>query len=44
VLLGSVCIRNGGTPLHWDSANLRITNDPRANELLHYPYREGWSL
>lgn len=44
VLLGSVCIRNGGEKLVWDSANLRITNDPDANKLLHYEYRKGWSL
>ena len=44
VLLGSVCIRNGGERLLWDSANLKITNDPDANKLLHYEYRKGWSL
>ena len=44
VLLGSVCIRNGGDKLVWDSANLKITNDPDANKFLHYEYRKGWSL
>ena len=44
VLLGSVCIRNGGEKLVWDSANLKITNDPDANKFLHYEYRKGWSL
>jgi len=44
VLLGSVCIHNGGTPLTWDSENLKITNDPDANKLLRYVYRQGWSL
>ncbi|HVU26096.1 MAG TPA: Gfo/Idh/MocA family oxidoreductase [Opitutus sp.] len=44
VLLGSVCIHNGGKLLHWDSANLRFTNDDQANRFLRYPYREGWSL
>ncbi len=44
VLLGSVCIRNGGEKLLWDSANLRITNAPAANAYLHYAYRKGWSL
>jgi len=44
VLLGSVCIRNGGDKLLWDSANLKITNDPDANKFLHYEYRKGWSL
>ena len=44
VLLGAVCIRNGGEKLTWDSASLKITNDPEANALLHYGYRQGWSL
>jgi predicted dehydrogenase len=44
VLLGTVCIRMGGQRLVWDSANLKVTNLPKANELLHYPYRQGWSL
>ena len=44
VLLGTVCIRMGGERLRWDSANLKVTNLPKANELLHYPYRQGWSL
>jgi len=44
VLLGMVCVRNGGDPLHWDSANLKVTNDPDANRYLHYEYRPGWEL
>jgi predicted dehydrogenase len=44
VLLGSVCVRNGGDQLDWDSENLKITNDPDANQFLHYEYRKGWSL
>ena len=44
VLLGSVCVRNGGDKILWDSANLKITNDPDANQFLHYEYRKGWSL
>ena len=44
VLLGSVCVHNGGEKLVWDSENLRITNDEDANKLLHYDYRKGWSL
>ena len=44
VLLGSVCIRNGGEKLLWDSEHLKITNDPDANKFLHYEYRKGWSL
>jgi len=44
VLLGSVCVHNGGEKLSWDAENLKITNDPDANKLLHYDYRKGWSL
>src|SRR5882672_9662275 len=44
VLLGALCIRNGGEKLNWDSANFKVTNVPAANELLHYEYRKGWKL
>jgi predicted dehydrogenase len=44
VLLGSVCIHNGGKKLLWDSEKLEITNEPEANQLLHYEYRNGWKL
>jgi predicted dehydrogenase len=44
VLLGSVAIRMGGEKLVWNSADLRIPNLPEAEHLLHYTYREGWSL
>jgi len=43
VLLGTVCIRNGGDKLVWDSGNLK-TNDPDANKYLDYEHREGWRL
>jgi predicted dehydrogenase len=44
VLLGSVCIHNGGGELVWDSENLKFTNDPDANKYLNYEHREGWKL
>ncbi len=44
VLLGSVCVHYGGDRLDWDSKRLKITNEPEANALLHYPYRQGWTL
>ena len=44
VLLGSIAIRLGGEKLLWDPVNLKVTNSPEATALLHYPYREGWSL
>ena len=44
VLLGSICIRLGGEKLRWNSADLKFVNNPRADALLHYQYRDGWSL
>ena len=44
VLLGSLCVRRGGEELVWDSATMRVTNVPEANELLQYKYRQGWTL
>ena len=44
VLLGMVCVRNGGDTLHWDSANLKVTNDAEANRFLHYDHRPGWEV
>ena len=43
VLLGMVCVRNGGDLLHWDSGKLTVTNDSEANRFLHYEYRPGWA-
>lgn len=44
VLLGTISVRLGGEKLLWDSANMRITNVEEANALLHYKYRDGWTL
>jgi len=44
VLLGMVAIRMKDQRLEWDATNLRFTNNEKANELLHIPYREGWKL
>jgi predicted dehydrogenase len=44
VLLGSVCVHNGGRKLFWDSANMKFTNDTKATALLGYQYRPGWTL
>lgn len=43
ILLGTVAIRVPGTVLEWDSAALKITNHPEANNLLSRKYRKGWS-
>jgi predicted dehydrogenase len=44
VLLGMIAIRVKDQRLQWDGRNLRFTNNEKANELLHIPYREGWKL
>ncbi len=43
VLLGAVAYRSGQR-LEWDSANLRVTNAPSAQDYVHTEYREGWTL
>ena len=43
VLLGTLSVRTGRRLL-WDAENMKVTNDSEANALLHYKYREGWSL
>lgn len=42
-LLGNIAMRTGRA-LQWDGPNLRITNDETANQYLHRPYRDGWTL
>lgn len=44
VLLGSIAIRLSNQKLYWDAANLKVTNSDEASALLHYKYRDGWSL
>jgi hypothetical protein len=34
----------GGNAIEWDSENFKITNNEEANNLLHFEYRDGWSL
>jgi hypothetical protein len=41
--LASIAYRLG-KKLEWDSANLRATNAPEADHLIHREYRKGWSL
>jgi predicted dehydrogenase len=43
MLLGVVALR-AGTKIHYDAANMRITNTPEANQFLSREYRRGWSL
>jgi predicted dehydrogenase len=44
VLLGTVACRFAGEPLAWDSANLRFTNNSKANDYVRQPYRKGWEV
>lgn len=43
VLLGAISYRTGET-LQWDAKNLRVTNSPRAQDMIHKEYRKGWTL
>ncbi len=44
VLLGVLAMRFKDTPLEWDPANLKVTNLPEADKLIHPPFRDGWTL
>jgi predicted dehydrogenase len=43
VMLGNIALRTK-VKLLWDGPNLRFTNYEEANQLIHPPYRAGWSL
>lgn len=43
VMLGVIAYRSG-KELLWDSANLKVTNEPAAQQLVHKEYRKGWTL
>jgi len=43
LLVGNVALRTR-EKLDWDGKNLRFTNVAAANDLVHRPYREGWTL
>jgi len=43
MLLGVVSLR-AGTKIHYDAANMRITNSDKANDFLRREYRSGWTL
>ena len=43
LLVGNVALRTR-EKLDWDGKNLKVTNVAAANDLLHMPYREGWTL
>ena len=41
--LASIAYRLG-KKLEWDHVNLKCTNAPEADRLLHREYRKGWEL
>ena len=43
VLLGTVAYRSG-KKIEWDAANLKVTNSPEAQQLIHKEFRKGWVL
>ena len=43
VLLGTVAYRTGRR-IEWDAADLKVTNAPEAQQLIHKEYRKGWTL
>ena len=42
VLLGTVAIRVPGETVQWDTANLKVIDNPAADRLLRKAYRKGW--
>jgi hypothetical protein len=44
VLLGVLAARFPGKKLHWDAANLKVTNLPEANQHVRLTYRKGWEV
>jgi predicted dehydrogenase len=43
ILLGNVAMR-AGKKLEWDGENMKFTNAPECEKLLHFEYRKGWTL
>jgi hypothetical protein len=44
ITLGHISLRFPGETLMWDPANLRITNNEKANEYIRPTYRKEWEL
>ena len=42
-LLANISLATEST-IHWDPEREQITNNPDANNLLHYEYRKPWTL
>jgi predicted dehydrogenase len=44
VLLGNVALRFPSERLLWDSAAMKVTNKPEADQFVQHNYRPGWTL
>ena len=46
MMLGNVAVLTKGmnTTLEYDGKNMKFTNLPEADDLLHYEYRKGWTI
>ncbi|MDH3583427.1 MAG: Gfo/Idh/MocA family oxidoreductase [Phycisphaerae bacterium] len=44
VLLGNIAMRLPQAKLQWNSADLRFTNAPEANQYITKEYRKGWDI
>jgi predicted dehydrogenase len=44
VLLGNVALRFPGERLQWDTAAMKVTNKPEADQFVQHQYRPGWTL
>ena len=44
IMLLGVAALNAGKKIHYDGANMKITNVPNSDALLKHAYRSGWEL
>jgi predicted dehydrogenase len=44
VLLGVLAMRLKDTPLEWDGAHMKVTNNDEADKYIRPVFREGWTL
>jgi predicted dehydrogenase len=44
VLLGNLAVWADGPKVEWDAKNIKCTNMPELNEIVHKKYRPGWEV
>ena len=44
ILLGNIAMQHSPRWLEWDAMKATISNDKQANQQIHRPYRDGWSV